>query len=130
MSLQDVTTLLQKFCVRLTTAVETQGKLNLMKLFVFATVLAAGLAAHSPAGETLRLKLEPDHDCLLAGSPREVVVKIDLSAIDQKHRRKRLPLNLSIVLDRSGSMTGAKIEKARQGAMEVLDHLAPGDTVS
>src|SRR3954463_1951611 len=101
-----------------------------MKLFAFATVLAAGLAVSSPAGETLRLKLEPDHDCLLAGSPREVVVKIDLSAIDHKHSRKRLPLNLSIVLDRSGSMAGSQIEKARQGAMELLDHLIPGDIVS
>src|SRR5262249_48005665 len=32
--------------------------------------------------------------------------------------------------DRSGSMSGGKIEKARQGAMELVDHLAPGDMFS
>jgi Ca-activated chloride channel family protein len=101
-----------------------------MKMIAFATVLAVGFAAHSSLGETLRLKLEPDHDCLLAGGPREVVVKIDLSAVDHKKRVRRVPLNLSVVLDRSGSMTGAKIEKARQAAIELLDHLAPGDIFS
>jgi len=101
-----------------------------MKMIAFATVLAAGLVADSSLGETLRLKLEPDHDCLLAGAPREVVVKIDLAAMDHKKRARRVPLNLSVVLDRSGSMAGAKIEKARQAAMELLDHLAPGDIFS
>src|SRR5207249_990957 len=101
-----------------------------MKMIAFAMVLAAGLAADSSLGETLRLKLEPDHDYLLAGGPREVVVKIDLIAMDHKKRARRVPLNLSVVLDRSGSMAGAKIEKARQAAMELLDHLAPGDIFS
>jgi len=42
--------------------------------------LAAGLTAHLAAGETLCLKLEPEYEYLIAGSPQEVVVKIDLSA--------------------------------------------------
>ena len=99
-------------------------------MIAIAAVLAAGLAVDSSFGETLRLKLEPDHDCLLAGAPREVVVKIDLAGMDHKRRSRRVPLNLSVVLDRSGSMAGAKIEKARQAAMELLDHLAPGDIFS
>src|SRR5205085_9133789 len=89
--------------------------------------LASGMAANLFAGETLRLKLEPDRDYVLSGSPREVVVKIDLSAIGHKPKARRTPLNLAVVLDRSGSMTGAKIEKARQAAMGLVDQLAPGD---
>ena len=99
-------------------------------MIAFATVLAAGLAANLASGETLRLKVEPDHDCVLAGGSRDVVVKIDLSAVDHRKRAHRVPLNIAVVLDRSGSMAGEKIEKARQGAMELVDHLAPGDIFS
>ncbi len=98
-----------------------------MKRTVLGFGLVTGLAAQLLAGETLRLKLEPDRDIVLAGAPREVVVKIDLSAAGEKVKRRRTPLNLAVVLDRSGSMTGAKIEKARQAAMGLVDQLAPGD---
>src|SRR5437016_3895821 len=101
-----------------------------MKTIMLAVGLATGLSSTLLAGETLRLKLEPDRDFLLSGSPQEVVVKIDLSAIDKKRKSRRTPLNLAVALDRSGSMTGAKIEKARQAAMGLVDQLAPGDIFS
>jgi Ca-activated chloride channel family protein len=101
-----------------------------MKTIALAFGLASGLAANLFAGDTLRLKLEPDRDYVLSGSPREVVVKIDLAAIDHKTKSLRTPLNLAVVLDRSGSMTGAKIEKARQAAIGLVDQLAPGDILS
>jgi Ca-activated chloride channel homolog len=101
-----------------------------MRKTIFAFGLVTGLAANLFAGETLRLKLEPDRGFLLSGSPQEVVVKIDLTAAGHKQKLKRTPLNLAVVLDRSGSMTGAKIEKARQAAMGLVDQLAPGDFFS
>src|SRR5437879_10354946 len=101
-----------------------------MKTTIFVISLAVGLGAQLGAGETLRLKLEPDHEYLLAGPPQEVVVKIDLSASDHRKRSNRPRLNLAVVLDRSGSMTGAKIEKAKQAAMEVVERLAPDDIFS
>jgi Ca-activated chloride channel family protein len=101
-----------------------------MKLHAIAFGLATSLGASLFAGETLRLKVEPDHEYLLAGSPQEVVVKIDLLAEALKKKSKRTPLNLAVVLDRSGSMSGAKIEKARQAAMELVDRLSPDDIIS
>ena len=44
--------------------------------------------------------------------------------------RLALPLNLSLVLDRSGSMQGKKIEALRAATQEVLDLLQPQDTLS
>ncbi len=41
-----------------------------------------------------------------------------------------LPLNLSLVLDRSGSMRGAKIERLREAVLAVLQLLQPQDTLS
>jgi Ca-activated chloride channel family protein len=101
-----------------------------MNRIIFACGLATGLAVNLFAGETLRLKLEPDRGFVLSGSPQEVVVKIDLTAAGQKQKLKRTPLNLAVILDRSGSMTGAKIEKARQAAMGLVDQLAPDDYFS
>lgn len=82
------------------------------------------------AGETLQLKLVPERGCVLRNSPQEVVVKIDLSAIAEHKKGHRTPLNLAVVLDRSGSMTGAKIEKAKQAAMQLVDRLRPDDIFS
>jgi Ca-activated chloride channel family protein len=101
-----------------------------MNKTLFALGLATGLAVHLSAGETLQLNLVPDRDVLLKGSPQEVVVKIDLRAIADRQRHRRTPLNLAVVLDKSGSMTGAKLEKTKQAAMQLVDRLAPNDVFS
>jgi len=42
----------------------------------------------------------------------------------------RIPLNLSVVLDRSGSMAGDKLAAARDAAAQLIQRLHPDDTVS
>jgi len=101
-----------------------------VKTILLSLGLAAGCVSQLFAGETLRLKLEPDRDVVLKGSPQEVVVKIDLSAIADKKKARRTPLNLAVVLDRSGSMTGAKLEKTKQAAMQLVDRLELNDVFS
>ena len=76
-------------------------------------ILLVGAFAASPrARETVKFITETDQGCLPIGSPQEIVVKIDLTAAPDA-KVKRAPLNLAVVIDRSGSMAGAKIEKAR-----------------
>ena len=101
-----------------------------MKNTLLIIGLLTGLTSQLVAGETLRLKIEPEREWLKAGSPEEIVVKIDLFASAKKDSHHRPPLNIAVVLDRSGSMAGAKIEKARQAAMDVVDRLAPEDIFS
>jgi len=43
---------------------------------------------------------------------------------------KRVPLNLSIVIDRSGSMEGDKIKYAREAAIYIIEQLKPEDRVN
>jgi Ca-activated chloride channel family protein len=45
-------------------------------------------------------------------------------------KRKRVPLNISLVLDRSGSMAGSKIAYAKKAAAFVVDQLNSEDIVS
>jgi len=92
--------------------------------------LATGLAVNLFAGETLRLNLVPDRDVLFKGRPQEIVVKIDLQAIADRQKHRRTPLNLAVVLDKSGSMSGAKLEKTKQAALQLVDRLAPDDVFS
>ena len=101
-----------------------------MKKTLLALGLATGLAVPLFAGETLHLNLVPDRDVLLKGRPQEVVVKIDLNAIADRQKHRRTPLNLAVVLNKSGSMTGAKLEKTKQAALQLVDRLAPNDVFS
>src|SRR5215471_12709245 len=64
-----------------------------MKTLLVTVGLAMGIAVPHLSGETLRLKLEPDRDVVLKGSPQEVVIKIDLEAAALKKKPKRTPLN-------------------------------------
>src|SRR5262249_42302366 len=42
----------------------------------------------------------------------------------------RMPVNVSLVIDKSGSMTGPKIEQAKEAAILALSRLSPRDRVS
>jgi Ca-activated chloride channel homolog len=101
-----------------------------MKKILLTIGLATSLAANLFAGETLQLQLVPERGYVVKNSPQEIVVKIDLSAIADHKKVRRTPLNLAVVLDKSGSMTGAKLEKTKQAAMQLVDRLAPDDIFS
>ena len=101
-----------------------------MKTILFTLGLAAAFTANLLAGETLTLQLVPERGYIVKNSPQEVVIKIDLSAIADRTKVRRTPLNLAVVLDKSGSMTGAKIEKTKQAAMQLVDRLQPDDIFS
>jgi Ca-activated chloride channel family protein len=102
-----------------------------MKKTILLTIgLATAFTANLFAGETLNLQLVPERGYVVKNSPQEVVIKIDLSAIAGRQKVRRTPLNLAVVLDRSGSMTGAKLEKTKQAAMQLVDRLAPNDIFS
>lgn len=45
-------------------------------------------------------------------------------------RRERLPLNIALVIDSSGSMGGDKLATVKQAAQSMINHLQPGDRFS
>lgn len=63
-----------------------------------------------------------------AHSKRFVLVQVTAPAAAR--RRERLPVNLAFVLDRSGSMSGEKIDLARQTIVAALDQLDERDRFS
>ncbi len=77
-----------------------------------------------------QIDLIPLRAVLASGQPTtlDLVVKITPPAPTVEVQRP--PLNLGLVIDRSGSMTGAKIDYARQAACYAVEQLLPTDRVS
>ena len=67
---------------------------------------------------------------LVAGREQTVDVLIRITAPELDTSRFRSPLNLSLVLDRSGSMAGVKMVNARNAAMFCVDQMLPTDRLS
>jgi len=82
-------------------------------------------AATSPGG--LGLRMELDRGVLPANSTQRAVVKITLDGPPPPRHTARPPVNLALVLDRSGSMAGSKLRKAQQAAIEALRRLNAQD---
>lgn len=65
------------------------------------------------------------------GSPssqRQLAVSV--SAIASESLEQSVPLNLCLILDRSGSMNGRPLETVKQAALQLIDRLKPGDRIS
>ena len=100
-----------------------------MKLYFRWCGIALAFGLSSAGAATLNLQLDPDRRLVAAGKDQEVVVKIDLDS-DTGRKPNRLPLNIAAVIDHSGSMAGAKIEKTKQAAMQLIDQLTPQDNLA
>jgi Ca-activated chloride channel family protein len=89
-------------------------------------------AKHDPAATepSVRLRVDVDRAVLPSASTEKAVVKIALDGLRPPRRELRPPVNLALVIDRSGSMSGAKIAKAREAALEAVRRLSPNDLVS
>jgi Ca-activated chloride channel family protein len=88
------------------------------------------LAAPTAHADRVRLDVQLGTPVLLAGSSQRAFLKVGLTGFPLEAGEERTPVNVSIVLDRSGSMSGEKIRKAREAAIMAVDRLGPDDIVS
>ncbi|MEZ4888799.1 MAG: VWA domain-containing protein [Chitinophagales bacterium] len=72
------------------------------------------------------------NNCFYQPDSKEKFVYLYINAKAAKFstNTQKPPLNLSLVLDRSGSMSGAKLKYARQASKVVIDHLDESDILS
>ncbi len=75
-------------------------------------------------------RVETDRSILPAGRSQNVVLKVSLDAPPSPSHIQRPLVNLALVLDRSGSMQGAKLEQAKAAAIEALTRLGVQDVFS
>src|ERR1041384_2536719 len=99
------------------------------KLLVLSLAAALAQAASASPAPDVTLRVMPERDYVYRLGPRELIVQVEIEARKSDEVR-RAPMNLCVVLDRSGSMEGAKIEKARQAAAMAVDKLGDDDIFS
>jgi Ca-activated chloride channel family protein len=90
-----------------------------------------GIQGREPSKmQKLTLDAMPGFSVLKAGEKQLVWMRVGLTGFHLKRDGERAPVNVAIVLDRSGSMQGEKIQRAREAAIGALDLLRPDDIVS
>lgn len=99
-----------------------------LSLFTLAGIAGEAFAKRSAGGEA-QVRIELDQEVYPSDTASKAVVKIAVEA-PPTVSTGRSPLNLSIVLDRSGSMRGDRIENARLAAIEAVRRLGPEDIFS
>jgi Ca-activated chloride channel family protein len=81
--------------------------------------------ASSPGPVSFRGTL--DRSAVLVGGPPSVRMELVIGAGGQPVSAVRVPTDLVVILDRSGSMAGEKIENARAAIRELVSRLGPED---
>ena len=102
--------------------------LAIIKSLIILTLLLFATAAQ--AKPLVNCNLELDRQVLPAGQTEKAIIKIALDVPNVPREGERPPVNLTLVLDRSGSMSGDKIAKAREAAITALRLLGPRDLFS
>jgi Ca-activated chloride channel family protein len=87
---------------------------------------APPVAVNHPGSLSLTGKLS--HPYVVPGTS-DVFATLEVSAVDVPGAR-RAPVNLAVVIDRSGSMSGDKIAQARRAALRLVDLLTENDRLA
>ena len=94
--------------------------------FVLAATALAASAADAPA---VSVVVAPERKVLASDKPETAVVKVGLTGAALP-AGERPAVNLALVLDRSGSMQGDRIVRAREAAIAAVQRLDERDYVS
>ena len=63
-------------------------------------------------------------------SVRYLTARLKAERTDDQRPTERTPLNIALVIDASGSMTGGKLEAAKQAALGLAERLSPRDRLT
>lgn len=86
--------------------------------------------ARATAGDTLLVDARLGHASLSKDSRGETLLFAQVSGSDDKLAAAAPPMNLAIVIDKSGSMKGERIANAMNAAVFALERMRDGDSVT
>lgn len=93
---------------------------------VAVTVFASSVAQAKP----VELNINLATPVMEAEKTHSAFIKISLEGLKQQQEQDRIPANIAIVLDKSGSMQGEKLQRAKEAAVMAIKRLNGEDIVS
>ncbi|MFH2006319.1 MAG: VWA domain-containing protein [bacterium] len=91
---------------------------------------AAATSGARPDSGSVRMTLMPETELVLRRSADVLNMILRLEGVSAAATQKRPPVDLALVIDRSGSMAGQKILKVKQSALAMLKTMRPEDHVT
>lgn len=98
------------------------------KLIIIIALIFTGLSV--VGADDLRLNVDMEKNLYTLDGSGKTYIKISLTGLSAPRDVKRPALNLSLVLDRSGSMYGERMDQAKQAAKYALRFLNEDDILS
>lgn len=104
-------------------------RLRWLAALTAGTMILAGLPSPVKAAQ-VQLDVAATYPTMLAGEKQTNYLRIGLTGFELPSTANRPPVNVAIVLDKSGSMQGDKIDGARRAAVAAVNRLRDNDIVS
>lgn len=80
--------------------------------------------------KNLNLNIVSDKDLISKDQATERVFQLSYNATESTKKIERMPMNLSVIIDRSGSMHGGKLSYARKAARHLVSLMTSNDFLS
>ena len=102
-----------------------KGVLMRLLLAIGALLIALPLEA-----KQCEFTISTPQPVLMAGKKQTTSIKVAVKGFEMQSEKERAPLNIALVIDRSGSMSGTKIERAKEAAIQAIRRLDSRDIIS
>lgn len=109
--------------------------MKFIKIFVMLGFVLSSLFSYAttilPSSQVsqINVRSELSSPIIMAGSEETNYLKVSLTG-EKANSNKHVPINLALVIDKSGSMQGDRIVKAREAAIFAVNMLNEEDTLS
>lgn len=103
-----------------------------MRCGILASSVAFALLFLLPleaSATSIKLKAELGQTVMPEGKDGRVYLRVGLEGIASEEEGARIPANVMIVIDRSGSMKGERIEQAKEAALMAVERLGEKDVL-
>jgi Ca-activated chloride channel family protein len=107
-----------------------KSKQLIIKNAIFATVLFFSAFVTAGTNDRLCLDVAMDRSIMPAETTHKAYIRVLLTGFKLEDECRRAPVNVAVVIDKSGSMSGQKIARAKEAAITAIDRLNPNDIVS